>query len=71
MEAQLFEDRGMRCRWASDVSYDGIRLEVIAANGDVLFDVGVPDEGPFSVNTFGVDVDADLIVAAIELARQR
>lgn len=58
-------------QWASDVTFDGIRLEVLTGNGDVLFDVSVSSEGRMTVNTFGKDVAAGLIEAAIAIARQR
>jgi hypothetical protein len=33
-------------QWASDVEFDGIRLEVLAESGETLFDVSVPEHGP-------------------------
>ena len=64
-------DRTLSCRWASDVDFDGIRLEVFYRESDMLFDVSVPDDGSLTVNTFGKEVAADILVAAIEKARQR
>jgi hypothetical protein len=58
-------------QWASDVAFDGIRLEVLTPEGGVLFDVSIPDAGPLTISTFSQDVPADLIVAAIAVARQR
>jgi hypothetical protein len=46
-------------------------LEVLSDNGDTLFDLGVPDEGPMTINTFGKEVAATLIEAAIEIVRRR
>ena len=58
-------------QWASDVEFDGIRLEVLAENGETLFDISVPEHGPTMVNTFAREVEADLIVAALAIAQQR
>jgi len=58
-------------QWASDVDFDGIRLEVLAANGEVMFDVSIPDEGEMTINTFGLEISADLIATAVSAARQR
>ena len=60
-----------KCQWTSDVSFDGIRLEVLAGSGEVLLDVSVPDQGPTTVNTFSNEVPADLISEAMAVARQR
>jgi len=57
-------------RWASDVAYDGIRLEVLTDQGNVLFDVSTPEVGSITVNTFGKEVAADLILAALEIAQR-
>ena len=65
------EDGTVTYQWASDVAFDGIRLEVLSAEGDILFDVSIPDEGPITVNTFGKEVAADLIKAALETAKRR
>ncbi len=46
-------------------------MEVLSDNGDELFVVGVPDDGPVTINTFGKDVAASLIEAAIQVARSR
>ena len=64
------EERAVQYRWASDVDFDGIRLEVLSSGGDVVFDVSVPDEGLITVNTFGKEVAANLLVAAIEFAQR-
>jgi hypothetical protein len=46
--------RTVQYQWASDVNVDGIRLEVLSDDGNILFDVSVPDDGPISVSTFGM-----------------
>lgn len=38
--------------WASDVNFDGSRLEVYSERDGHLFDVSVPDEGAITINTF-------------------
>jgi hypothetical protein len=70
MGTLTFEERALKYQWASDVAFDGIRLEVLSSGGDVIFDVSVPDKGPITVNTFGKDVAADLLMAAIEVAQR-
>jgi hypothetical protein len=69
--SNTFEDRAVKYQWASDVTFDGIRLEVLSDSGDTLFDLSVPDEGPMTINTFGKEVAAALIEAAIEVVRGR
>jgi hypothetical protein len=64
-------DRPVKYQWASDVAFNGIRLEVLSGEGDILFDVSVPDAGAITVNTFGNEVAADLMMAAVETARRR
>ncbi len=64
-------DRSFEYQWASDVEFDGIRLEVLGENGETLFDISVPEHGPTMVNTFGREVAADLIVAALAIPQQR
>lgn len=56
-------------QWATDVAFDGVRLEILSPEGDMLFDVSVPDGGAITVNTFGKEVAADVVIAAIETAR--
>ena len=63
------EDRTTEYQWATDVNFDGIRLEVLSDEGNVLFDVSVRDDGHITINTFGNEVNMDLIEAAVELAR--
>ncbi|MCC2977962.1 hypothetical protein LK533_14940 [Sphingomonas sp. PL-96] len=63
------EDRTTEYQWATDVNFDGIRLEVLSDQGDVLFDVSIRDDGHIAINTFGNEVAVDLIEAAVELAR--
>lgn len=57
--------------WASDVDFDGIRLEVLSDKGEDLFHVGLPETGDLTVNTFSKEIPAPLIAAAIELAQNR
>jgi hypothetical protein len=64
-----FEERAVEYQWASDIAFDGIRLEVLSSGGDLIFDVSVPDKGLITVNTFGKDVAANLLMAAIEFAQ--
>jgi len=52
------DDCAMKYQWASDVDFDGIRLEVLS------------DDGHITINTFGKDVPTDLIAAAVEIARR-
>ena len=58
-------------QWASDVEFDGIRLEVIANDGSVLFDVGVSELGKLTVSTFSSDVPVEAVLSAIEVAKSR
>ncbi len=48
-------------QWTSDVDFDGIRLEVLSPNGDVMFDSSIPDIGPLTLNTFSPDVPVELV----------
>jgi len=64
------QDRTVKYQWASDVNFDGIRLEVLSNDGDLLFDVGIRDDGLITVDTFGKEIAAHLIEAAVELARR-
>ncbi|MDH2346671.1 MULTISPECIES: hypothetical protein [unclassified Bradyrhizobium] len=64
------ENRTVKYRWASDVDFDGIRMEILSDDGGVLFDVSVPDDGPITINTFGKEVAASLIDTAIQVARR-
>lgn len=64
------EDRTVEYQWATDVDFDGIRLEVLSADGDTFFDISIPDDGHITINTFGKEVAADLIDAALQIARQ-
>lgn len=64
------DDCAMKYQWASDVDFDGIRLEVLSDEGNQLFDVSIPDNGHITINTFGKDVPTDLIAAAVEIARR-
>ena len=50
----------------SEVSYRRFTVQ-----GDVFFDVSLPDSGPISVNTFSNDVPADLVASAVAIARER
>jgi len=71
MGKQTRTDDAIEYRWASDVAFDGIRLEVLTDQGDVLFDVSVPEVGSIMVNTFGKEAPADWIMAALEIAQRR
>ena len=64
------EDRTAEYQWATDVNFDGIRLEVLSSDGTTLFDISIPDDGHITGNTFGKEVAANLIEAAVEIARQ-
>jgi len=61
----------LKYQGASDVNFDGIRLEVLSDQGDILFDVILPDRGPVTVNTFSKEAPIDLITAAVVIATQR
>lgn len=58
-------------QWASDVGFDGIRLEVLTGGGDVLFDVSIPERGATTVNTYSGEVAASLIALAVAIAEKR
>ncbi|MFJ6023541.1 hypothetical protein ACIQC9_02925 [Brevundimonas sp. NPDC092305] len=58
-------------QYASEVDFDGIRLEVLTADDDVMFDVSGPVIGEMTVNTFGVEISAALLATAIMAARER
>jgi hypothetical protein len=64
------EDRTTEYQWATDVNFDGIRLEVLSDEGNVLFDVSIPDDGHITINTFGKEVPVNLIEATVEIARR-
>ena len=64
------KDRTAEYQWATDVNFDGICLEVLSEKGDVLFDVGIPDDGRITINTFGKEIAPDLIEAAVQIARR-
>jgi hypothetical protein len=65
-----FENRAVEYQWVRDVNFDGIRLEVLSGDGNTLFDISIPDDGHITINTFGKEVAAALIEAAVEIARQ-
>ena len=65
----ILDQRTAEYQWATDVAFDGLRLEVLSPEGDMLFDVSIPEGGPITVNTFGKEVAADVMLAAIETAR--
>ena len=71
MGTLTLEHRTVEYQWATDVAFDGIRMEIMADKGSMLFDVSVPDDGPMTVNTFGKEVAADLIKAALEIAERQ
>lgn len=47
-----FEERAVEYQWASDISFDGVRLEVLSSGGNVIFEVSEPDEGPITGQHF-------------------
>jgi hypothetical protein len=49
MRTLTLDNRTVQYQWASDVNFDGIRLEVLSDDREVLFDVSVPDDGPISI----------------------
>jgi len=57
-------------QFASDVTLDGIRLEVYCEDGTLSFDVSIPDGGRITINTGGREADAELIEAILEIARR-
>ena len=57
--------------WASDVDFDGLRLEAVSQRGELLFDISVADDGPMTINTFGNEVAAKEVLAALEIAQRR
>ncbi|QDK32559.1 hypothetical protein [Sphingomonas sp. IC081] len=65
------EHRTVGYQWASDVAFDGIRLEVLSDEGEILFDVSVPNTGPITVNTFGKEIAADLMMIAVQTAKRQ
>lgn len=71
MGTLTLENRTAEYRWATDVSFDGIRMEILSDDGQMLFDVSIPEDGPTTVNTFGKDVPTDLIKLATEVAERR
>ena len=66
----MLKDHAFKYQWASDIAFDGIRMEILSDQGDVLFDVSVPEVGSITVNTFSKEVAADLIMAALEIAKR-
>lgn len=70
MGTLTLENRTVEYQWASDVAFDGIRLEILSDDGGTLFDVSVPDDGPITINTFGKEVAASLIEAAIQIVHR-
>ncbi len=70
MGTLAFKDRTVNYQWASDVDFDGIRLEMLSSEGGTLFDVSILEGGPITINTFGNEVAVELIEAAIEIARR-
>lgn len=71
MRTLKLDGRTVEYLWASDINYDGIRLEVRSIDRSALFDISIPDDGDITINTFGNDAPAGLIEAALELARKR
>lgn len=59
-----------RLFWASDVSFDGIRLE--AWSGEtILMDVAIGEDGQLTVSTWEKDIPAGLIERCLALGRER
>lgn len=58
-------------QWATDVGFDGVRLEVLTGDGDVLFDISVPEHGDLTINTFSNEIPTGVVTAAIDVARER
>ncbi|WP_159983288.1 MULTISPECIES: hypothetical protein [unclassified Novosphingobium] len=71
METMTVGSQTVVFQWASDIAFDGIRLEILSDDSDVVFDVSIPEDGPMTVNTFGKEVAVDLIKVAIETAERR
>lgn len=67
----MHDHMAVKDQWASDIHFDGIRLEILSDAGDVFFDVSVPEDGSITVNTFGNEVPASLVAAAVEVAQRR
>jgi hypothetical protein len=64
-------DGEYQCLWASDVAFDGIRLEILDHSGAVFFDLSIPETGALAINTFSNDVPLEVVSAAVEFARRR
>lgn len=71
MGTLTLENRTVEYQWTTDVSFDGIRMEILSKDGEMLFDVSIPDDGPMTVNTFGKEVAVDLIRLAADAAERR
>jgi hypothetical protein len=71
MGTLTLENQAVEYQWASDLAFAGIRMEILTEEGDMLFDISLPDDGPTTVNTFGREVAADLINAALTVVAQR
>ncbi|WAT18160.1 hypothetical protein OZN62_00860 [Aurantiacibacter sp. MUD11] len=61
-------DEVFRAVWASDVAFDGIRLEVFSHSGELWFDISMPEGGDISVNTFNNAVPHKVLSAALDMA---
>ena len=69
MQTFTVAGRTYRFQWASDVEFDGLRLEGLDG-ADVVVDVSVPTAGTMTVNTFATEAPAELIEAALDIARR-
>jgi hypothetical protein len=69
MGTLVFQNGTAEYQWATDVAFDGVRLEILSLEGDMLFDVSIPDIGPMTINTFSKEIAAEVILAAVEVAR--
>ncbi len=56
-------------QWASDVEFDGIRLEVLAGGWRNAFDISVPEHGPTMSTPSREKSKQNLIVAALAIAQ--
>jgi hypothetical protein len=57
--------------WASDVEFDGIRLEAWQVDGPLLLDISCRDDGALTLSTWVEEVAVELVEACIALARAR
>ncbi len=70
MGTLVVEGQAFQYQWASDVAFEGIRLEVLSPEGEVLFDMSLPEGGSATLNSFANEVPIALVTAAVGLLRQ-